>query len=88
MPKKKEETVKTIKPEKYVMREGYTAILTDKVKAFLVYNVKNGRMFYDIVVDLDGRLFLVKPWQLYSQKSINVYNWYVRDLAVLALSKQ
>lgn len=83
-----EKTVKTITPETYKLQDG-TMILGehDKLKCSIVYREKNGFKYFDILVDLNGRLFVVKPCSFYSQKSVNVYRWELKDLAIDKLSQ-
>lgn len=68
---------KVISPASYQLGHGYNEVVNsiDKVSANIVYREINGFKYFDIVVKFNDRVFLVKPWGIYSQKTLNVYKW-------------
>lgn len=80
---------KTVKPDKYQLNSNYSIVNVDKSKLdlFVVYREKKNYRFFDIVVVVNGRLFVMKPCDFYSRKSLNVYRWTLDTLAMDSLAK-
>lgn len=77
-----------VKPEKYELGHDYKQLgVNERLNAFVVYREINGYKFFDIVVTINNRVFLMKPWHIYSEKSLNVYNWELHHLAFEMLDK-
>lgn len=74
---------KRITPERYELRKDVHYLgQSNKLLASVVYREKDGFKYYDILINLNGRLFVVKPCSFYSPKSLNVYRWELKDIVL------
>lgn len=79
---------KVVKPSVYKLQEGYVNLgSSERLTAQVVYRDVNGFKFFDLVITIGNRVFLVKPWSVYSPKTLNVYNWELNTLGLSMLSK-
>lgn len=72
-----------VKPDHYELGHDYKQLGTnERLNASIVYREINGFKFFDILVNINGRVFLMKPWSVYSPKTISIYNWSLQGVAL------
>jgi hypothetical protein len=64
-----------MRKEKYVLRDGEVVDTKsmERAKFYLVKKVKDGREFFDVVMEVDNFVFELSPAKFYSPKSKNLY---------------